>query len=186
MKSRISHLLLLLTFLFLIGCSPKTGSGVLSFFFDGVPNHDKSESVTKIDSVPKIDSATLAANLAKIPVYIIHAPYQKRECEACHDNAAATSIVTKSQTSICYKCHTDFQTKYSVVHGPVAGGYCTSCHTPHESVIPKLLKRKDQDLCLLCHPSAEVMKNTAHSTIGESACTQCHNPHGSAKKYMLL
>lgn len=188
MKYRILHLFLFLTLILLIGCSPKTGSGVLCFFFDGVPNCKDSINDIKVVVIPVPDTTAVIAGkpFGKGPDYVIHSPYMKRECTACHDNSAASSIVSYSQSSICYKCHTDFKNKYQYVHGPVAGGYCTACHTPHESEIAKLLKRKGQELCLLCHTSAQIMKDKAHATIGDSDCTKCHNPHGGSTRSLLL
>lgn len=190
MKSRISHLISILTIMILAGCSPKSDSGVLSFFFDGVPKpsaKENTENTGNTETIHKPDTTLLAAVSDSLagPSMIIHKPYFNRQCESCHDNSGTSSRTAESQTGICYKCHKDFQEKYSNQHGPVAAGYCTACHAPHESENKDLLKRKGQAMCLLCHSEDQVKKNKAHTTISDQDCTQCHNPHGGSNSYFL-
>jgi predicted CXXCH cytochrome family protein len=188
MKSWISHTTLLITAFLLIGCSPKSGSGVLSFFFDGVPEPAKQEQVaTPAAAVQKSDSGSiqLAQAVPAGPVLNVHTPYERRQCDKCHNNAAGSSRLTQSQTGICYACHQDYQVNNKYMHGPVAAGYCSACHAPHESVNEKLLKNTGQAMCLICHTDDQVNKNKAHATIGTTDCTKCHNPHGGNNTYFL-
>ena len=45
---------------------------------------------------------------------------------------------------VCYACHTDAETKFAktYTHKPVRDGDCASCHQPHGSDTPKLLKAR--------------------------------------------
>ena len=166
---------------FLIGCSPVLRYKVLSVFFDGVP--DPSMVVV---SLPKTD--TIASKMLAIkemePEFYYHQPYQKNECVSCHDKGFSNKLI-KPQPELCYGCHEDWNNKYKTLHGPVASGYCTACHSPHMSKLKKMLLRENQQLCLHCHNSKHVDKNKVHEHIGERNCTECHNPHGGENRGIL-
>ncbi|MCX6273572.1 MAG: hypothetical protein NTU44_20580 [Bacteroidetes bacterium] len=168
-----------------MGCSPKSGQHVLSFFFDGVPEY-RNDSLVQHDSVVHPDSSEMARQeaLLRESRYKYHLPYYKQECSSCHDNELKNKLL-QSQPGLCYTCHANFSEKFIYLHGPVAGGYCTACHEHHLSEIPKLLKRKGQDLCLYCHAMETLVNNEAHSGLADMECTQCHDPHGGADRNML-
>lgn len=176
-------LALVLTVLTLVACSPKSGSGLLRFFFDGVPEKDTA-TVTMVN---QSDSAKLNQNtqqLAAGPQFVMHKPYVEKACSKCH-NSEAPSKTAYAQDQSCYSCHENYTKKYEVVHGPVAGGFCTSCHAPHYSENKKLLVRTGQALCLGCHEVEMVMKNETHAEIGNKSCMECHNAHGGNDRYLL-
>ena len=165
-------------------CSEKVRSRVLNYVFDGVPDKNKIDS-TAIVLVAVADTSKIAkiAVIAAVPIYS-HDPYKEKDCSKCHD-ASAPGKMPFAQDQLCYSCHTDFKTEYKVVHGPVAGGFCTSCHAPHFSENKKLLTRINQDLCLNCHSKDLVIQNEVHADIGSSNCTECHNPHGGSDRFIL-
>jgi predicted CXXCH cytochrome family protein len=155
----------------------------LTFFFDGVPDTTKKELPVISDSLKTANVATMqdASVIEAKSEYVFHPPYSEGQCENCHNNGS----LTMPQPQLCYQCHEDFSKKFAYLHGPVAGGYCTSCHHPHMAKEKKLLTRTGQDLCLYCHESKDVLKNENHSGIGETKCTECHNPHGGTDKFIF-
>ncbi|MBN2755903.1 MAG: hypothetical protein JXR51_01920 [Bacteroidales bacterium] len=70
------------------------------------------------------------------------------------------------------------------MHGPVGGGFCTSCHNPHKSKSKNLLIRQSQQLCIQCHDSVLVFRNKYHLNINITNCTECHDPHGGENRYL--
>ena len=57
-----------------------------------------------------------------------------------------------SGDAVCYKCHADKQGPFVYEHVPVKTEGCSSCHTPHGSTNPRLLKVSLVNmLCLQCH-----------------------------------
>jgi predicted CXXCH cytochrome family protein len=180
--------LLFLTIIIIAACSPKSGSGLLKFMFDGVPERkglDSSKTLIVSSSTDSSKLGTKTNSTAAVQSNLfIHPPYKERACNQCH-NPETPGKMPFSQDEACYKCHDDFQKKYAFVHGPVAGGFCTTCHAPHFSDNKKLLISKGQDLCLKCHDIVQVLKNKDHEEIGKTNCTECHNPHGGNDKYLM-
>ena len=177
--------LILFVIVLLAACSPNAGSGFLKFMFDGVPDKPVKESVT--DSALSVVDSSNTNLLVKVESsasgLFYHTPYKDRACTKCHSTEAPGKIIY-AQDEYCYSCHEDFQKKYSILHGPVAGGFCTACHAPHFSDNKKLLIRKGQDICLLCHAKELIMQNEVHTDIGNTICTECHNPHGGSDRYL--
>jgi len=181
-KNDISFILIILAFSFLVSCSHK----VLSVFFDGVPEENDSIKIAAKKPSPKTDSLVkveITENLAGLQ-NSVHPPFQNKKCALCHDPYAKGKLQIP-QPGLCYLCHDNFNLKFKSLHGPVAGGYCTSCHNPHKSEFKKLLIREDQELCLYCHDSRLVYKLPDHENIGNAGCITCHDPHGSNRKNLL-
>ncbi len=171
--------------LLITACSPETRYNVLSFIFDGVPDPNLTNINPLNDSVNKADSTkilNIASNTVK-PEFTFHQPYIDKDCNACHNNNMGQ--VLETQPKLCYTCHDNFEDTYTNIHGPTAGGYCTSCHNPHKSKLPKLLTRKGKDLCLFCH-DPKISDNDIHSIVETSDCTSCHNPHGEDNTFFLV
>lgn len=180
----------IIIFTVLLGaCSPKIKTSVLNFIFDGVPSrkiNDSSAVSAKviIDSSKTNAKATVQTTTEVGPILYYHTPYKERACIKCHSTELPGTI-TIAQDEICFSCHENFQKKYPFIHGPVAGGFCTTCHAPHFSENKKLLKRIGQNLCLNCHEAEQIMTNKAHLEIGNTSCTECHNPHGGSDHNIL-
>ena len=162
-------------------CSKDLQYKTLTFFFDGVP--DTAIAFIQKDSLKiKVDSGNVQNNGLNVLLSdkTIHQPYKEHQCDACHQ----TGSLVMPQPGLCYQCHEDFAAKFTFLHGPVSGGYCTECHHPHQGE-RKLLKRKGQELCFYCHEKEQVFANEVHAEIGETMCTECHNPHGGTDKFLF-
>ena len=186
-KNRIVVWFFLILLSLSTACSEKVRTRVLSFVFDGVPDKSQIDSSnTSIVSVPdtlKKISKTVVVK-PDLPDVFYHDPYEEKQCSKCHDPSSPGKM-SYAQDLVCFTCHTDFKTEYKYIHGPVAGGFCTSCHAPHLSKNKKLLVRTGQDLCLNCHTKDLILQNEMHADIGSSDCTECHNPHGGSDKFIL-
>ncbi len=170
----------------LVSCSPRLSNNMLSFFFDGVPPLDTVKTMSGQDNRKENRNPEI---FRPVPIvadnnFSLHPPYKEKECFSCHDENAQSELLMP-QPDLCYLCHNDFSKEYKFVHGPVAAGYCTSCHNPHKSELKKLLIRPGQQLCLDCHLSKSVFKNKNHKDIGNSECILCHNPHGGENRFIL-
>jgi predicted CXXCH cytochrome family protein len=167
-------------------CSRHTGNSLLTFFFDGVPEVDSTAlAFQDTTSVPG-DSITQALGLPNSgsPGMLVHYPYEERECAACHDPNSLGSML-EPQPDLCYMCHEDFSRSYTYLHGPVAGGYCTSCHNPHLSEKEHLLRFTGEKLCYHCHRKERVLKSEMHADLDGMECIDCHNAHGGEDNYIF-
>ncbi len=189
MMNRVNfpHIITLCLAIMMIGsCSPKASRNLLSVIFDGVPsNGQESPDVADSLRVPSLAvniPATPGDSLPDSTYY--HYPYKENYCASCHDENSNSEMILP-EPDLCYSCHEDYSNVYPAVHGPAAGGYCTSCHHPHMSDKPKLLNRKGSSLCLHCHDSKMISENPAHADSGEKNCTICHNPHGGDDRRLI-
>lgn len=181
-----SGLILMMAMILFGQCSPHAGKSLLTFFFDGVPGADSTEAVSMEPEVFSADSAnrTMDASTDEVPKVFVHYPYEERECSSCHDQNSLGSMV-EPEPGLCYMCHEDLTSQYKTLHGPVAGGYCTSCHNPHSSENEKLLRYTGEQLCFHCHKAESVYKNEMHMDLEGMVCLDCHNPHGGDDKYIF-
>jgi predicted CXXCH cytochrome family protein len=172
--------LAILTIVILTSCVTDSNYKTLSFFFDGVQN-PKDDSVS-IKIINRKDTLTKKVDIKPVQTEFIHLPYAEKSCKDCHE--FGTKMVVKiPEPDLCYQCHNDLSKEYKVLHGPVAGGYCTSCHNPHSSKFAKLLvKENNSSLCFNCHVKEDVLKNEVHSE--GMNCVDCHNPHGGNDQYL--
>lgn len=182
----ISFFIVIIIFIYFVGCTATERCKTLSVFFDGVSSDSCKEFVVhNIDSINTDTTSSLLKDksiASKKTVY--HPPYQEKQCVSCH-NKNMMGTLNQDMPDLCFQCHEDFNKKYKVLHGPVGGGQCTMCHNPHMTTNKKLLKRTGQSLCLYCHTSEQVMKAEVHKDINEINCTECHNPHGGEDRYVL-
>lgn len=112
------------------------------------------------------------------------------QCSDCHNQHGGFLTkqlrATAAQDQVCFKCHTDKAGPFAFEHEPVKTEGCVSCHTPHGSTNPRLLKRAQVNLlCMECHtlttdsgvPPVPTFHNQSQKY---SACTLCHTTiHGS-------
>lgn len=173
-----------IVFAFISSCVTEENYKYLSFFFDGVPDPIINENIV----ISAADSSTQIVNIDNAdskPSIYKHVPYAENECNSCHDKNFL-GVYVETQPALCYQCHEDFNESYKSLHGPVKGGYCTSCHNPHKSKNPNLLVNEGQELCFTCHESSILSQGTLHSDIGEKNCIDCHNPHGGVNKNYMI
>jgi len=126
-------------------------------------------------------------------------PYRHRvneglvRCTDCHNEHGGMLSkqlrTSAQQDQVCFKCHTEKKGPFVYEHLPVKTEGCVSCHTPHGSTNPRLLKVSTVNvLCLQCHtlsmnsnipsqPPAGPAHNQAQKY---QACIMCHSfIHGS-------
>ena len=178
MKQQGAHIVIIVC-LVLGACSPSKRFGVLSFFFDGVPDPNKSAEITRADSLnqqhPEGDTIQLA--MVRTASVNYHDPYQKKRCMECHDKNAVGELKHK-EPKLCYSCHDNYSTKYDILHSPVDFGFCLVCHEPHMSKNRNLLRTEGNALCIECHVSYKIKQPDTHVEIGTDLCSKCHDPHG--------
>ncbi len=111
------------------------------------------------------------------------------QCSDCH-NPHGTVLAKQvrfsaAQDAVCYTCHADKRGPFVFEHEPVKVEGCQSCHTPHGSPNPHLLKMSNVNLlCLSCHTTSFANAPGAPSFHNQAAqyqaCTLCHTQvHGS-------
>jgi predicted CXXCH cytochrome family protein len=161
----------------------------------------------------------------------IHAPLsQKNSCLSCHTphGSEQEHLVRAASPKLCFRCHgersmdspengfVDMQKRIhgsAVVHAPVADG-CGTCHDPHVSKNPALLRSaypgsvygQPADtafaLCFTCHDAALLLQSkmrpetdfrngttNLHSTHvmrpKAMRCSGCHDVHASDTRHLL-
>lgn len=120
-------------------------------------------------------------------------PYHHRvneglvECSDCHNLHGAATVRQVRDTpegdATCFRCHAEKQGPFVYEHVPVKTEGCSSCHTPHGSTNPRLLRVSQVNLlCLQCHSFPGLgPSGPAHNQSQKyQACTMCHTAiHGS-------
>ncbi len=120
-------------------------------------------------------------------------------CSDCHlKSADARGALTWSGTNaMCVSCHDQFQGPFPFEHQATMDfsteeGGCLSCHDPHGSALPRLLKQPYEsphyNLCTQCHAVPKHNFNQEHGTAWAGvACTECHvDVHGSYENRLFL
>jgi DmsE family decaheme c-type cytochrome len=114
-------------------------------------------------------------------------------CTNCHrvmsDQSPKALLAKVSEIETCGTCH--IQKKAAAIgrssHMPVREGKmtCTSCHNPHGTTTPALLREiGENETCYRCHAEKRGPFLWIHSPVPES-CSNCHDPHGSNHEQML-
>lgn len=105
-------------------------------------------------------------------------------CVDCHNPHRSQPADARAKNAQCFLCHEDMRGPWPFEHAPVAED-CTSCHDPHGSVAPGLLKTAQPFLCLSCHSLPDdrhgtEIGGTRFSRPIYGRCTSCHGAvHGS-------
>ena len=105
-------------------------------------------------------------------------------CSACHKiHSNVDKVMSKAtQAEVCYTCHKQQRAQMNRPEGKMA---CSSCHNPHGSTGPKLLKRDSiNDTCYTCHAEKRGPFVHEHQPVTED-CSNCHTVHGSTVASML-
>lgn len=113
-------------------------------------------------------------------------------CTSCHkvmDNVTPRAQLAKAtEMETCGTCHLQQKAKqFRSAHMPLREGKmnCSSCHNPHGTVTPALLKETSpNDTCFTCHAEKRGPFLWQHAPVVES-CANCHDPHGSNHEKML-
>ena len=113
-------------------------------------------------------------------------------CTSCHKVMEAVSprhqLAKATETETCGTCHIRQRAQQMrSSHMPLREGKmtCSSCHDPHGTVTPALLKEDSlNDTCYTCHAEKRGPFLWEHPPALES-CANCHDPHGSNHEKML-
>jgi DmsE family decaheme c-type cytochrome len=113
-------------------------------------------------------------------------------CTGCHkimeDVSPHKQLAKPTVLETCGTCHIQQRaaaTKFSrhpILEGKMS---CTSCHNPHGSISPALLKEASpNDTCYTCHAEKRGPFLYEHPPVMEN-CANCHEPHGSNHDKLL-
>jgi DmsE family decaheme c-type cytochrome len=153
-------------------------------------------SFAKNDPTPveKRNAICLDCHAKSARIFWKGSPHESRDvaCTNCHkvmqDLSPKSQLAKATEIETCGSCHIQkrAQTMRSS-HMPLREGKmtCSSCHNPHGSVTPALLKEPSlNDTCFTCHAEKRGPFLWSHQPVVES-CTNCHDPHGSNHEAML-
>jgi predicted CXXCH cytochrome family protein len=170
------------------GCDPATTHKITSTIFDGVPSMPSAEQYCReyheratkeeLEAAEKKKLAALKAGESE------HPPYKEKKCSNCHNKDTESGFVAP-RDELCLTCHKGFL-KGAFMHGPAAVGSCLSCHDPHYSKYPSLLKKPKGEVCFVCHQEKR-LAGKMHSLVTDRGlvCTDCHNPHAGNVRFFL-
>ncbi len=172
--------------------------------------HDPHQSDNPRMLVAKGDDVCFACHSDKLEEFktkkYMHPPV-KEACWNCHSPHSAGykyNLKADPRMDLCLGCHKGKKKEIeeaTVKHGALnSKTKCLTCHDPHVSDYPKMLRKPEMDLCLSCHDKELTDNNgkkilnmkayleankDVHGPIREKDCTSCHNPHGSSNFRML-
>ena len=120
-------------------------------------------------------------------------------CSECHMTMSETRReLSLNGTNMCMKCHAEFQGPFPYEHQATVDysteeGGCVSCHEPHGSYLPRMLKQPYEaphfQTCTQCHAMpARHNSNLKHGTaFAGLSCSECHSDiHGSYNNRLFL
>jgi DmsE family decaheme c-type cytochrome len=113
-------------------------------------------------------------------------------CTNCHrvmeDVSPKSQLARATELETCGQCHVERRAQQlRTSHMPLWEGKmtCSSCHNPHGSVTPALLKENSiNETCYTCHAEKRGPFLWEHAPVVES-CANCHDPHGTNNERML-
>lgn len=188
----------------LAGCSHT----VLSFFFTGVPEPGV-EQAGRMEQSGALAAASTRAPGRQIRVAqlndFLHGPFGAVACTLCHLDPANRSVggptdrsrplpgqqLAYPMESLCVGCHSEKAAAEVAAqglwqHGPVANGWCTSCHNPHKTKRQyMLLQENNVAMCGQCHSPQSLRHTPRHAANPATECTDCHNPHAGRSRLLL-
>ncbi len=114
-------------------------------------------------------------------------------CDSCHAVMERRSdralLKTADETATCYSCHSEVRASMQKSsHHPVREGKlsCASCHNPHGSTGPSMVRRASiTETCQSCHQDKRGPFLWEHPPAREN-CASCHDAHGSNNRSMLV
>jgi len=152
------------------------------------PHHGKEAQYLLVQSQPQLCYGCHTAEKADFAKPFHHRVNEGLvECSDCHNVHGTVRLRQVRELPngdfVCYKCHSEKRGPFVYEHVPVKTEGCTSCHTPHGSINPRLLRVSQVNLlCLQCHtfPTQGPMGPVHNLSQKYQACTMCHVAiHGS-------
>lgn len=144
--------------------------------------------------VERRNVACLQCHVRDSRVFWQGSPHESRDipCTGCHrvmqDVSPRAQLAKPTEIETCGQCHLERRAQQMrSSHMPLREGKmtCSSCHVPHGSVTPALLKENSaNETCYTCHAEKRGPFLWEHPPVTES-CTNCHDPHGSNHEAML-
>lgn len=123
----------------------------------------------------------------------VHFPFAEKMCEVCHQPAKDGKVVLNEdgKFELCYTCHDEIkklvETSKNQHLAFSVTDRCTTCHSPHASRYPRLLKQP-VGVCVQCHEERadeQKTKKFLHPPVFRDGCYICHQPHGSENPTLL-
>ena len=120
------------------------------------------------------------------------------KCSECHQTLNETRReLSLNGTNVCVKCHAEFGGPFPHEHQATVDysteeGGCISCHEPHGSYLPRMLKQPYEaphfQLCTQCHSVPGHNSNPMHGTTwAGKPCSDCHTDiHGSYSNRLFV
>ncbi len=168
-------------------CAPSLRHGVLTFFFDGVPEPGAEPEV----GYPARPGRALGPSEDDLPaepevrrVVYSHPPYRENRCGSCH-NKEDGQVHRSPEEGLCLTCHAELVRTPKFLHGPVAANACAFCHHHHASTYPKLLLDDPLTICFGCHEEDDLTTGAHHANRDTQPCLLCHDPHGGGERFFL-
>lgn len=117
-------------------------------------------------------------------------PIVEEGCENCHEmnqKEGKTSVsLIQEGNSLCFMCHPEKENWEERKSPHPALEDCTTCHNPHASPNPSLLKDELPSLCFSCHDKKTIKKEIhKEQPVHATLCITCHNPHGNDEPHAL-
>jgi len=144
--------------------------------------------------VEKRNATCLTCHTKGNRVFWKGSPHEGRDvaCTNCHkvmeNHSPRAQLAKETEIETCGTCHQQKRAaQMRSSHMPLREGKmtCTSCHNPHGTVTPALLKENSlNDTCYTCHAEKRGPFLWTHPPVQES-CANCHDPHGSNHEKML-
>ncbi len=119
-------------------------------------------------------------------------------CHSIHKSPAPRFLLANNQPEVCYGCHADVRSQFSMPfkHRVNEGALvCTDCHNPHGAYQPtwrngERPRMMDQVMaadepCLKCHEEKRGPFVFEHPPVRVEGCEMCHFPHGSPNSRLL-
>lgn len=119
-------------------------------------------------------------------------------CHSIHKSTAPKFLLASRQTDLCYGCHQDVRSQFSMpFKHRVNEGFmqCTDCHNPHGAFMPtwrmaarpRMVEQAlaNEEPCLKCHPEKRGPFVFEHAPVRVDGCETCHQPHGSTNSRLL-
>ena len=118
-------------------------------------------------------------------------------CHSIHKSAVPIHLLAKKQSDLCYTCHLDVRSQFSmpfkhrVNEGVVQ---CADCHNPHGTTAPTWRMARphmvqqalgNETPCVKCHTDKRGPWVFEHATLRVEGCETCHQPHGSMNAKLL-